>query len=76
MILVTVAGATTIAILLWIGIVAAVKPGRPPSRNQTTLDPGALEQVTRTRLYGTQTDTVTIIKQSAHRKRPERNRPN
>jgi hypothetical protein len=68
MMLLTVAGATTIAILLWIGIVAAVKPGRPPARNQSTLDPGALEQVTRTRLYGTQTDNVTTIKQSANRK--------
>jgi hypothetical protein len=75
MMLLTVAGATTIAILLWIGIVAAVRPGQPPSRNQTTLDPGTLEQVTRTRLYGKRTDNVTAIEQSADRKRSEPDRP-
>lgn len=75
MMLITIAGATTIAILLWIAIVAAVKPGRPPSRHQSTLDPGAPEQVTRTRLYGQRTDTVTTFKRNAHRKQPERNHP-
>jgi hypothetical protein len=74
MMLLTVAGATTIAILLWIGIVAAVRPGRPPSRNQSTLNPDTVERVTRTRLYGKRTDNVTAIKQSADRKRPEPDR--
>jgi hypothetical protein len=74
MTLLIVAGATTIAILLWIGIVAAVRPGRPPSRIQSTPDPDALERVTRARLYSKRTDNVTTIKRSANRKRPEPDR--
>jgi hypothetical protein len=71
MTLLTVAAATAIAILLWIAIVAAVKPGRPPARKQSTPDPDALERVTRARLYSKQTDNVTIVKHGADRKRPE-----
>jgi hypothetical protein len=74
MMLLTVAGATTIAILLWIAIVAAVTPGRPPAGNQSTPDPGTLEQVIRTRLYGKRTDNITTITQSTERKRPEPDR--
>jgi hypothetical protein len=70
----TVAGATTIAILLWIAIAAAIRPGRPPARNQSTPDPDALERITRARLYSKQTDNVTTIKHSTDRKRPEPNR--
>jgi hypothetical protein len=59
MTLLTVAGATTTATLLRIAIAAAVTPTRPPSRNQSTPDPGALERITRARLYSKQTDNVT-----------------